>query len=117
MNSEFFRRSEFACSCECGFNAVDVDLLDILTKVREEFGPVIIHCACRCKKKNDEVGSKDSSQHLRGLAADFHINGVEAETIAYFADGLMPDSGGVGIYEWGVHIDVRQKKARWNNKE
>jgi uncharacterized protein YcbK (DUF882 family) len=115
--SEFFSRSEFACSCGCGFEAVDKELLEILGKIRNHFGPVIMHCACRCKKKNDEVGSKDTSQHIKGMAADFHIPNVEPEQIAYYADGLMPDKGGVGIYEWGCHVDVRRNKARWNNKE
>ncbi len=117
MNNKYFTRNEFSCTDQCGFNAVDVDLLDVLVKIREEFGPVIMHCACRCKKRNDEAGSKDSSQHLRGLAADFHIHDVSPDKIAYFADELLKQSGGIGIYSWGCHIDVREKKARWDHRE
>jgi uncharacterized protein YcbK (DUF882 family) len=114
--SKHFNRSEFACNCpdNCGFSAVDVDLLSVLESVREKFGPVIMHCACRCLKYNRELGSKDTSQHVKGLAADFHINGVEPEKMAYWLNERYPNSLGIGIYKWGVHVDVRKKRARWN---
>jgi uncharacterized protein YcbK (DUF882 family) len=82
--STHFSRSEFECHCnnDCGFNAVDIDLLNMLEQVRTHFGrPVIIHCACRCLEHNRSVGSKDTSQHIKGLAADFHINGIDHQDI------------------------------------
>ena len=94
--SKHFNRSEFSCSDNCGFNAVDVVLLELLEKIREKFGAVIVHCACRCQFKNIEVGSKDTSQHLRGMAADFHIDGVDPWEIASYADDLLKDYGGQG---------------------
>jgi uncharacterized protein YcbK (DUF882 family) len=114
--NQYFNRSEFSCSDSCGFEAVDIGLLDVLTKIRKRFGPVVMHCACRCKKKNDEVGSRDTSQHMKGLAADFHIPNTPNDQIAFYADELMPEKGGVGIYDWGVHVDVRRDEARWDNR-
>ena len=51
--SDNFSRSEFACKCGCGFNSVDVALLDALEQVREKFGPVSITSGNRCPKHND----------------------------------------------------------------
>ena len=38
---------------------------------------VHINCACRCLTHNRSIGSKDTSQHVRGMAADFHIGDVK----------------------------------------
>lgn len=44
---------------------------DVLQPVRDYLGvPIIVNSGYRCKKVNDGVGSKDSSQHLTGEAAD-----------------------------------------------
>ena len=112
-----FNRSEFACSCGCGFEAADVRLLEILEAIRTEFGhnPVKIHCACRCLKKNRSIGSKDTSQHVKGMAVDFHIDGITPHAIYKYADEFLRETGGVGLYEWGVHIDVRRNKVRWGH--
>ena len=115
--SEHFNRSEYSCSCGCGFDAVDKELNEIMEKIRSNFGPVQVHCACRCLKHNQEVGSKDTSQHVRGLAADFHINDINNESIIYYANELLPNKGGIGIYDWGVHVDVRKTRARWDHRE
>lgn len=45
---------------------------DLMQEVRDILGkPIKINSAYRCKKVNDAVGSKDTSQHLQGLACDF----------------------------------------------
>ena len=33
--SQYFKRSEFACKCGCGFNVVDTELLDVLIDVKK----------------------------------------------------------------------------------
>jgi len=121
--SEHFSRSEFSCSCGCGFEAVDFELVEILERTRAYFGgkPLHIHCACRCLEHNKSIGSKDTSQHIKGMAVDFHINDVKPIDIAWYVDRhCLPDSGGIGIYDnWhdaGVHIDVRQNRVRWSDK-
>ena len=60
------------------------------------------------------IGGAKKSMHMYGMAADIHINGVTPKQIAEFAETLMPDSGGIGIYDTFCHIDVRDKKSRWN---
>ena len=38
--------------------------------------PIHINSAFRCKQVNDAVGSKDTSQHRHGCAADLRIDGM-----------------------------------------
>lgn len=117
MVSEHFKRREFSCKCGCGFDAVDVDLLDALEDLRHHFGkPVKITNACRCLKHNKEIGSEDTSQHVRGKAADIKISGVKTEDVALAAEVMMQGYGGIGRYDTFTHIDVRQKPARWDNR-
>ena len=118
MVSEHFKRSEFACKDQCGFEAVDVELINILEKVRKNFGSIAINItnACRCLEHNKDVGSKDTSQHIKGMAVDFWIKGINPESIAMYLEQLLPDRGGIGIYDDFVHCDVRSTRARWNNR-
>jgi zinc D-Ala-D-Ala carboxypeptidase len=52
-------------------------LVVILEEVRALLGrPVIVSSGFRCKLVNDDVGSKDSSQHRIGCAADIKVPGM-----------------------------------------
>ena len=50
-------------------------LAEFLETVKTTLGgkPVMINSAFRSKAVNDAVGSKDTSQHRQGLAADFRV--------------------------------------------
>lgn len=112
--SKNFSRSEFACSDNCGFDEVNPELLELAQDVRDHFGrPMDVHCVCRCLKKNRSVGSKDTSQHVKATAMDCHITGIDNEDIYDYVDKKLINTGGVGLYPWGVHMDVRKRKARW----
>jgi uncharacterized protein YcbK (DUF882 family) len=111
--SRHFHRSEFSCSCGCGFAAVDLELVAILEDVRSHFNsPVIITSGCRCEKKNTDVGGEKGSFHLKGMAVDFKVMGVDpAEVATYLEDKY---SGyGIGRYSTWTHLDVRNYTARW----
>lgn len=115
--SQHFRRSEFACTCGCGFKSVDVELVEKLEKIRDHFGgkPVKITSACRCISHNHSIGSEPTSQHVRGLAADFKIKGISPQII-YDYINQWHDDGGLGIYDTWVHIDERGIKKRWDSR-
>ena len=70
-------------------------LAQLLEQVKEAIGgkPVMINSAFRCKQVNDAVGSKDSSQHRKGCAADFRVPGVTPDEVvrAVIAAGLPFD--------------------------
>ena len=55
--------------------------------------PIMISSAFRSKAVNDSVGSKDTSQHRLGYAADFKVPGISPDTIvrALIASGLPYD--------------------------
>ena len=58
-------------------------LAEFLEVVKTTLGgkPVMINSAFRSKAVNDAVGSKDTSQHRQGLAADFKVPGVVPDAV------------------------------------
>lgn len=117
---KYFERSEFRCTCGgkyCNGFPVEPDeqLVRILDKVREKYGKAFSpNSSIRCKKRNAEVGGVSNSQHLDGIAADISVPGVAPKTVAAYLETLLPNTGGIGIYSWGVHVDTRKTKSRWN---
>ena len=67
-------------------------LANFLEEVKTVLGgkPVMISSGFRCKALNDAVGSKDSSQHRVGCAADFRVPGMTPDEVvrAIIASGL-----------------------------
>lgn len=98
-----------------------MQLVSILQKIREHFGkPLTITSGYRTPAHNKACGGAAYSQHLYGRAADFKIAGVGPDTVAAYAEQLLPGRGGIGVYPpktgraggW-VHIDTRASKSRW----
>ena len=113
--SQHFSREEFTCHCGCGFDTVDCGLLNILEMVRQHFHAALaINSAARCLEYNRKIGSKDTSQHVLGKAADITVKGVAPKEVADFVESKTPDIGGIGRYKGFTHVDVRDKRARWN---
>ncbi len=115
MLSPHFAREEFECSCGCGFDTVDSQLLTLLEVIRQYFDcPVKITSAARCATHNRNVGGSSKSQHLLGRAADIQVEGIDPDIVQDFIDRTWPDEYGMGSYESFTHIDSRKGKARWN---
>lgn len=111
--SEHFSRHEFKCRCGCGYDDVSPDLVTLLEKIRARFGAVVINCGCRCPSHNQAVGGVTGSQHLQGIAADIRIAGVTPQQVADYAETLLVNTGGIGVYTGFTHLDVRKNKGRW----
>lgn len=115
-NIKHFRREEFACKCgKCGGYPVEPSekVVRVLDVFREEVGlAVYINSGIRCKEHNEAVGGADDSRHLYGDAADIRCPGKMPSELYNIAVQLLPD-GGVGIYDWGIHVDTRGYRARW----
>lgn len=110
-----FRVREFACTDGSDPIFIDTDLVDILQKVRTHFGKsVTITSAYRTPTKNKAVGGETYSQHLYGRAADIKVKGVSPKSVAAYAEKLLKNAGGIGIYSTFTHIDTRNTRARWN---
>ena len=58
-------------------------LAEFLETVKTTLGgkPIMINSAFRSKAVNDSVGSKDTSQHRLGLAADFKVPGMAPDAV------------------------------------
>jgi len=86
-----------------------VRLAAFLEEVKSVLGgkPVMINSAFRCKEVNDAVGSKDSSQHRIGCAADIRVPSMTPDEVvkAVIASGIGYDQIIREFDRW-THISV-----------
>ena len=110
-----FKVREFACKDGSDPVFVSPRLAGVLEAIRTHFGaPVTITSGYRTPAHNAATrGSSPRSQHLYGLAADIQVEGAAPAAVAAYAETLLPDAGGIGIYGTFTHIDVRPQKSRW----
>lgn len=89
-----------------------VRLANFLEEVKTVLGgkPVMINSAFRCKQVNDAVGSKDTSQHRIGCAADIRVPGMTPDEVvkAVMAAGLEYDQIIREFDRW-THISIPNK--------
>lgn len=82
--------------------------------------PIKINTAYRSLKHNRSIGSKDSSQHIKGKAADIKVRDLDTEDLYLIMEKLIEigelKEGGLGLYNTFVHYDIRGTKARWDNR-
>jgi len=117
-----FYKSEFECKCGCEMprNVMEniFKLSDQLQILRDIYGPIQVNSAYRCVSHNTSIGSKSTSQHVLGKAADIVMELKPSET----ADAIEEDINnnivsfkGLGRYNTFTHVDMRDTKARWDN--
>jgi len=88
-------------------------LATFLEQVKTVLGgkPVMVNSAFRSKAVNDAVGSKDTSQHRIGCAADIRVPGMTPDEVvkAVIASGLNYDQIIREFDRW-THISIPNKK-------
>lgn len=111
-----FQVKEFACSDGSDPVFIARELPMVLQYIRMRAGTSLhINSGYRTPAKNQAVGGAQYSQHLYGTAADIRTPpGQTPAKLAAIAREIMPDWGGVGVYDWGIHVDVRKEKTDWN---
>jgi hypothetical protein len=116
--SSNFKVGEFACKCgRCTQLLVDEKLVEWLQKLRDHYNaPVNINSGYRCKTHNAAVGGDPGSHHMKGMAADIWIPGVEPADIARYAETIGIKR--IGLYEGDqegnfVHIGSSESKRFW----
>jgi uncharacterized protein YcbK (DUF882 family) len=105
---------------------IDVRLLDILDSIRVALtrvgiaNPVFnVHSAFRTWQTNREVGGALQSYHMKGMAIDFHVQGIDTEILFKWMQQVN-FHGGVGMGFYGgkptwMHLDSRkvEKNIVW----
>jgi hypothetical protein len=84
-------------------------LAEFMEKVKELlwFKPIMITSAYRSKAVNDAVGSKDTSQHRTGCAADFRVPGMTPrEVVDACVKGGLPFDQIILEFDAWTHISI-----------
>ena len=124
-----FSKSEFECKSgqDMPLDVLEnVKLLAIqLQKIREYVGkPIRINSAYRSEAHNQAIGGVKTSQHILGKAADITIDTFTPDEVVSIIENMLTNEmlggfyiGGLGSYNTFTHIDIRDKKSRWNFKK
>jgi putative chitinase len=88
-------------------------LAEFLETIKSTLGgkPIMINSAFRSKAVNDAVGSKDSSQHRQGLAADFKVPGMAPDAVVRALLHLPYDQI-IREFDAWTHISISDKPRR-----
>jgi hypothetical protein len=84
-------------------------LAEFLEKVKHELydRPIIVNSAFRSKAVNDAVGSKDTSQHRLGCAADIRVPGMTPdEVVKAIIAAKLPFDQLIREFDRWTHISV-----------
>jgi uncharacterized protein YcbK (DUF882 family) len=124
LHMALFKQSDFECNCSlstCKRQLMSIDLMSSLQHLRVDFGhPIWVTSAFRCKEYNRIIGSKDTSQHIRGNAVDITCHPQFLDQLyelccKYFkavGDGRKYNDGKRSGF---IHVDIRKDKIRrWN---
>ena len=95
-------------------------LAEFLEAVKTVLGgkPIMVNSAFRSKAVNDAVGSKDTSQHRIGCAADLRVPGMTPDEVvrAVIASDLGYDQVIREFDRW-THISIPNEAARSPRKQ
>ncbi len=120
--TENFHLDEFACNDGSVVPEEYMDnvslLAEQLQKIREHFGkPIVVISGYRSPEYNKKIGGVKRSTHMKAMAADIVISGVDSVEVWRVVKDMIADGtihkGGVGLYETFVHYDIRGRNARW----
>jgi len=106
--SAHFSRSEFVDRRDGSLVGPDLQLLEVLERIRTLIGrPLPVLSGYRSKASNRLVGGARRSQHLVGRAADIPTGLVTP------AQAIAAGARGIGLSgDWVAHIDVRSGPVR-----
>lgn len=108
-----FSPDEMRCKCSyCqGALAMNGHFMEILQRIRNEFGAMPVISGYRCPQHPEEVGKIKPGSHSAGLAADIKINLAtdrwQLVKLA-FNNGIV----GVGVAKTFIHLDAGHPWAR-----
>jgi zinc D-Ala-D-Ala carboxypeptidase len=88
----------------------------LIWQIETHFGrKIVMSSGYRDPWHNGSVGGADDSYHMKCMAADIFIPGVDKRRLVAYAyrNGLV---GGLGCYpnKVFIHVDIRQRPRGWN---
>jgi len=91
----------------------------LLEQVRKLLGkPILVNSGFRSKPVNDAVGSKDTSQHRIGCAADIRVPGMTPnEVVTAIIKAGIPYDQVIREFDSWTHISVPDSAARPPRKQ
>ena len=91
-----------------------VRLAGLLELVKVELGgkPIMVNSAFRSKQVNDAVGSKDSSQHRVGCAADIRVPSITPdEVVKAIIAAKLPFDQLIREFDRWTHISIPNEES------
>jgi hypothetical protein len=85
-----------------------------LQPIRDKLGkPMIISSGYRCEELNNKIDGVKNSQHTKGQAVDFKVNGMTVkEVINFIVDNGFEFDQLINEYDMWVHISYAKGKNR-----
>jgi len=75
--------------------------------------PIMVNSAFRSKQVNDSVGSKDSSQHRIGCAADIRVPGMTPDAVVRaIIDAKLPYDQIIREFDAWTHVSISPSPRR-----
>ena len=109
--TEHFTKEEFDCQCGCGNGDIVISekLVWELECVRVHYGkPMRITSGIRCLSHNRNIGSRDTSSHIKCLAAD--VGCVNMDDRHKMLSIFLKYFKRVGVHKEFIHVDVDNEK-------
>lgn len=117
LRCENFKIGEFVRDGDSPDNEQVLNLIALANRLqlmRDILGkPITITSGFRSPEHNKKIGGAVGSLHLSGMAADIQVK--DMELVKFFNMLNVSWSGGLGLYDYHVHVDIGQRR-RWVNK-
>jgi uncharacterized protein YcbK (DUF882 family) len=113
ITARHFRESEFRrCNPPCSLQDMRQDFMDTLDRVREKAGiPLVLNSAYRSKAWELSKGRTGDGAHTLGVAVDIRANN-NANKYKIIKAALECGVTRIGVYAWGVHIDIGDRYGK-----
>jgi len=119
--SKNLSRHEMACRCGCGFDTIDIELVEVMQEMCDYYAAdvrriveLLVTGPNRCREHNAQTpGAKPNSQHLYGRAMDFKLKimgeQIPPRDIHKYLCEKYPGKHGFGLYRNRNHVDTRTR--------
>lgn len=114
--SSNFKVKEFACHDGTDVILIHSKLPDTCETARVINGAFVPGSSYRHPSYNASIGGAKNSRHMYGDAVDIPARNATPEQLYELMEPYVGDKGGLGIYDWGIHVDWRGVKARWDSR-